>query len=240
MKSKIGWASSCPLTVKQTATLAPTATSIADDKLADQLSKWWDIESYASNCNVTGHSKEEQRAIKTLQQTVRFNGERYEVGLLWREDEWKLPNNFYSAWGQLKSRTAPAERPNDKEALPRKYRHGCQCWLRSESWSSWTEWIQRQTAMVFTSSRHKTAQTWESQKDIQRSSKVSRRSPKRQTSTWARPAAEFDRNYISLPRTPNSIFSRHRSDVSSSCCRLRWQPMFMISLARRPRAENEV
>ena len=103
VKSKIGWALSGPLPAKQAATLATTATSIADDKLANQLSKWWDIESYASNCDVTGDSKEEQRAIKTLEQTTRFNGERYEVGLLWREDEVKLPNNFYSAMGQLKS-----------------------------------------------------------------------------------------------------------------------------------------
>ena len=102
MKSKIGWALSGPLPPKQAATLATTARSIADDKLANQLSKWWDIESYASNCDVTGHSKE-QRAIKTVEQTTRFNGERYEVGLLWREDEVKLPNNFYSAMGQLKS-----------------------------------------------------------------------------------------------------------------------------------------
>ena len=92
-----------PLPAKQAATLATTATSIADDKLANQLSKWWDFESYASNCDVIGHSKEEERAIKTLEQTTQFNGERYEVGLLWREDEVKLPNNFYSAMGQLKS-----------------------------------------------------------------------------------------------------------------------------------------
>ena len=103
MKSKIGWALSGPLLAKQAATLATRATSIADDKLENQLSKWWDIKSYASNCNVTGHSKEEQRAIKMLEQTTRFNGERYDVGLLWREDEVKLPNNFYSAMGQLKS-----------------------------------------------------------------------------------------------------------------------------------------
>ena len=83
MKSKIGLALSGPLPAKQAATLATTATSIADDTLAKQLSKWWDIESYASNCDVIRHSKEEQRAIKTLEQTTRFNGERYEVGLLW-------------------------------------------------------------------------------------------------------------------------------------------------------------
>ena len=78
---------------------------------------------------------------------------------------------------------------------------------------------QRQTAMVFTtSSRHKPTQTRKSQKSVQRSSKVSRCSPKRQTSTWARPAAEFDRNHISLPRTPDSFISRYRSNVSSSSC----------------------
>ena len=103
LKSKIGCSLSGPLPAKQAATLATTATSIANHKLANQLSKWWDIESYASNCHVTGHSKEEQRAIQTLEQTTQFNGERYEVGLLWREDEVKLPNNFYSAMGQLKS-----------------------------------------------------------------------------------------------------------------------------------------
>ena len=89
MKSKIGRALSGPLPAKQAANLATTATSIADDKLADQLSKWWYIDSYASNCDATGHSKEEQRAIKTLEQTTRFTAERYEVGLLWREDKVK-------------------------------------------------------------------------------------------------------------------------------------------------------
>ena len=80
------------------------------------MSKWWDIESYASNCDVTGHSKGVQQAIKALEQTTPFNGERYEVGLLWREDEVKLPNNFYSAMGQLKS----LERRLQKEETLRK------------------------------------------------------------------------------------------------------------------------
>ena len=99
----MGWALSGPLTAKQAATLATTAKSIADDELANKLSKWWDIESESSNCDVTGHSKEEQRAIKTLEQTTRFNGERYEVVLLMREDEVNLPNNFYSEMEQLNS-----------------------------------------------------------------------------------------------------------------------------------------
>ena len=61
------------------------------------------MESNSSNCDVSGHSQDEQRAIKTLEQTTRFTSERYEVGLLWREEEVKLPNNFYSAMGQLSS-----------------------------------------------------------------------------------------------------------------------------------------
>ena len=59
VNSKIGWVLSGPLPAKQAVTLATTATSIADDKVANQLSKWWDIGSYASNCGVTGHSKDD-------------------------------------------------------------------------------------------------------------------------------------------------------------------------------------
>ena len=69
-KSKNGQVLSGPLPVKQAATFATTASSIADDKLANQLSKCWDIKSYTSNCDVTGHSKEEPRALKTLEQTT--------------------------------------------------------------------------------------------------------------------------------------------------------------------------
>ena len=117
VKSKIGGALSDPLPAKQAATLATTATSIADNKLTIRLSKW-DIVAYASNSNVTGFLKEEQRSVNTLEQTTRFNGEKYEVGLLWREEEVKLPNNFNSAIGQLKS---PERRLQNDETLKKLY-----------------------------------------------------------------------------------------------------------------------
>ena len=98
--------------------MSTSAVSVTEDKLASQLSRWWDIESYASNCDVTGQSKDERRAIDTLKETTRFNEERYEVGLLWREDYGKLPNNVFSAIGQLKS----LERRFQKdEALKNRY-----------------------------------------------------------------------------------------------------------------------
>ena len=43
------------------------------------------------------------KEIKTLEQINRFSGERYKVNLLWREDDVRLPNNFYSSTGQLTS-----------------------------------------------------------------------------------------------------------------------------------------
>ena len=118
VRTRLGWALSGPLPAKQVATMTTSAVSVTEDKLASQLSRWWDIESYASNCDVTGQSKDERRAIDTLKETTRFNGERYEVGLLWREDDVKLPNNFFSAMGQMKS----LERRFQKdEALKKRY-----------------------------------------------------------------------------------------------------------------------
>ena len=98
MKSKIGWALSGPLPVKPAPTIAATATSVSEDKLASQLSKWWDIESYASKCDVFRETNREQSKhwSKHLDSPV---SERYKVGLLWREEEVKLPINFYSAMG---------------------------------------------------------------------------------------------------------------------------------------------
>ena len=52
---KYGWALSGPLPLKQAAALPSKEKPIADDKLPNQLSKWWDIEPYAS----IGHSKDE-------------------------------------------------------------------------------------------------------------------------------------------------------------------------------------
>ena len=61
------------------------------------------MESYASNCSVTGRSKEDERALEMLKATTKFDGERYEVGLLWENAKPHLPNNYSSAVSQLKS-----------------------------------------------------------------------------------------------------------------------------------------
>ena len=105
---------------------------------------------------------EKQRAIKTLEQTTGFTGERYEVGLLWREDEVRLTNNFYSAMGQLKS----LEQRLQKDDTLRKLYHDT------------TKLPMSQASMVLaTSSCHQPSSIWDGQKSVQRSSKLAWCSP---------------------------------------------------------------
>ena len=61
------------------------------------------METYASVCDVSGRSKEEKRAQAILEKTTKHNGECYEVGLLWADDNPSLPNNYYSAYQQFLS-----------------------------------------------------------------------------------------------------------------------------------------
>ena len=61
------------------------------------------MDSYASNCSVSGRSKEDERALEMLKATTKFDRERYEVGLLWKNAEPNLPNNYSSTVSQLRS-----------------------------------------------------------------------------------------------------------------------------------------
>ena len=56
--------------------------STEDEKVAENIQSWWDIETYDSKINVVSQSKKEQQAQKFLESTTIFTGERYEVGML--------------------------------------------------------------------------------------------------------------------------------------------------------------
>ena len=49
-----------------------------DVKVAENIQKWWDIETYASKINVISESKKELQAQKMLESTRKFTGEWYE------------------------------------------------------------------------------------------------------------------------------------------------------------------
>ena len=72
-----------------------------DVKVAENLHKLWDIETYEYKINVVCQSKKELEPQKTLESTMKFTGERYEVGMLWSEPVPNLQSRFNSALVQL-------------------------------------------------------------------------------------------------------------------------------------------
>ena len=84
--------------------------------MAENIQSWWDIETYASKIYVVSQSKKEPEAQRFMESTIKFTGERYEVGMLWSEPEPNLPNNYGSAQGQLYSMERRFQRdPNLRE-----------------------------------------------------------------------------------------------------------------------------
>ena len=100
--TELGWVVSGPMTGKRRQNVCHFAFT-EDVKVAENIQKWWDIETYASKINVVSQSKKELQAQKMLEITTKFTGERYEKGMLWSEPEPNLPNNYSSALGQLHS-----------------------------------------------------------------------------------------------------------------------------------------
>ena len=79
----LGWMLSVPLPQQKNCKLATERLVSAEvDTLAHQVEDWWSMEPYASNCNVSGRIKEDESALKRLERTTMFDGEKYEVGLL--------------------------------------------------------------------------------------------------------------------------------------------------------------
>ena len=77
-----------PWPQQETAKLSTESLVAAEvDPLADQMKTWWSMELYASNCSVSGRSKEDDKALEILKTTTKLNGQRYEVGLLWKNAE---------------------------------------------------------------------------------------------------------------------------------------------------------
>ena len=67
------------------------------------MTSFWKIDtSGTENEDEISLSKNDQRAVEILNNTVRHRGERYEIGLLWREKV-TLENNYPVAKAQVQS-----------------------------------------------------------------------------------------------------------------------------------------
>ena len=58
-----------------------------DSKLADQIRRWYDMQSYWAYKEAKPRSAADARAQKILQDTVYHDGCRYHVGMLWADDQ---------------------------------------------------------------------------------------------------------------------------------------------------------
>ena len=93
--TKVGWILSGPttdsqgtvnLTFSSTHTLRVDAV-VAEPSLDDQLKKFWELESF-------GISKDESPVYEKFLQQIRFDGQRYEVSLPWKEHHPPLPDHY--------------------------------------------------------------------------------------------------------------------------------------------------
>ena len=82
--TELGWVISGPKTGNRRQSICHFAFT-EDVKVAENIQKWWNIETYASKINAVSQSKKELQAQKMLESTTKFTGERYEVGMLWSE-----------------------------------------------------------------------------------------------------------------------------------------------------------
>ena len=100
----IGWVLSGPLL--SSARLISTcfkANIEQDFELACQVKSWYDIESYGAYKQFDPRSAADVRAQEILETTIFHNWQRYDVSMLWADDNIQLPNNYFSSLVQLMS-----------------------------------------------------------------------------------------------------------------------------------------
>ena len=110
-KTPFGWCVAGPTNRKEDDS-KPVALSVfefdwAEDEstmqLHQQVEKFWASESYGfGNTGDSTNSIEDNRALEILEGTTKLKNERYEVGLLWRNNDTCLPNNQSLAEKRLK------------------------------------------------------------------------------------------------------------------------------------------
>ena len=98
MKTPFGW---CVANENKPVALSVFEFDWAEDKrdmkLHEQVEKFWALESHGFRSDGTSNSLEDERALEILKRTTKLKDGRYEVGLLWRNDNPELPNNRVQA-----------------------------------------------------------------------------------------------------------------------------------------------
>ncbi|XP_032798244.2 uncharacterized protein LOC116934945 [Daphnia magna] len=102
--TQFGWSviSDIPITCMGERLENCQALSLREDKADEAIQELWTPEFFTSRAERQAYSNEqEKRALKILETTVRYLGDRYEIGLPWKSDDVYLPNNLASALRRL-------------------------------------------------------------------------------------------------------------------------------------------
>ena len=91
-----------------------------DDLLHLQMQNWWRTDSFGTKYDQTSSiTLEDKTALRTLEETVKHVGERYEVGMLWKRPNVEFPDNRSMPERRLISTEKALKRDN---ALTEKYK----------------------------------------------------------------------------------------------------------------------
>ena len=85
-----------------------------DDLLHKQMQNWWRNDSFGTKYEQTSpRSLEDKKALKTLEETVKHVGDRYQAGILWKRPDVEFPDNRAMAERRLTCTEKVLKRDHD-------------------------------------------------------------------------------------------------------------------------------
>ena len=102
----------------------------AEERLSEQVKEWWSTEAFGTKYDKpVSQSREDDRAMSILERTTKKLPDRYETGMLWKEDGVKFPDNKGMALKRLEATERSLKRNPDlasayQETVQTYIRHG--------------------------------------------------------------------------------------------------------------------
>ncbi|XP_065095159.1 uncharacterized protein LOC135717136 [Ochlerotatus camptorhynchus] len=102
IKTKLGWLIFG--NIKHTAQAEHLMVIQEDDKMNDLMQRYFSVEDFGVKIpEKLPETKNEIRAKEIINKTLKYTGEKYEVGLLWKEDDTHLPESYIQAYKRLQN-----------------------------------------------------------------------------------------------------------------------------------------
>ncbi|XP_065094301.1 uncharacterized protein LOC135714851 [Ochlerotatus camptorhynchus] len=102
IKTKLGWLIFG--NIKHTAQAEHLMVIQEDDKMNDLMQRYFSVEDFGVKIpEKLPETKNEIRAKEIINKTLKYTGEKYEVGLLWKEDDTHLPESYIQVYKRLQN-----------------------------------------------------------------------------------------------------------------------------------------